>query len=85
MKHAKSMSTISEILIKINLFSLGIYWTLVLFGNAEVMSAVKCGNEARIIRQLKRKQNSVFAAWEGPASREPDTLSTVRTLLHFLP
>lgn len=61
MKHAKSISTVSKILIKINLLSLGICRMLVLFGNAEFMSVVQCGTKARIRHQLRRKQNSVLA------------------------
>jgi hypothetical protein len=47
----KSVNTISEILIKINLFSLGINWILVLFGNVEFMSVVKYTNKPHCCSQ----------------------------------
>lgn len=63
MKHTTSRNTLSEILIKINLFSLSIYRIGVLFGNTEFISVVKYGNKspvavARTVCQLERKQNS---------------------------
>lgn len=62
-KHATSRNTVSEILIKINLFSLNIHWIGVLFGNTEFISVVKDGNKsplavARTVCQLEREQNS---------------------------
>lgn len=62
-KHATSRNTVSEILIKINLFSLNIHRIGVLFGNTEFISVVKYGNKsplavARTVCQLERKQNS---------------------------
>lgn len=89
MKYAESVNALSEILIKINFFSWGIYWILVLFGNAEFMSVVKYGNKAHIaaartVRRLERKRNSALAFLGRFASREPEALSAARTLLHFL-
>lgn len=77
MKHAKSMGTVSEILSKINLFSLGMFQILVLCGNAELVSVVKGSNKTRTVRQLK-SQHSVCTCLGGPAS-------AVGTLLHFSP
>lgn len=62
-KHATSRNTVSEILIKINLFSLNIHRIGVLFGNTEFISVVKYGNKsplavARTVCQLEREQNS---------------------------
>lgn len=78
MKHVKSMNIVSGIFIKINLFSLGLYWILVLFGNVEFMSVVKYGNKchiavARAARQLERKQNAVICSFE--ESSRPGSLS----------
>lgn len=61
MKYEKSVSTVSKVLIKINLFLLGVCQMRVSFGDAEFMSVVQCGTEARIRQQLKRKQNLVLA------------------------
>lgn len=41
MKHAKSINIVSRIFTEINLFSLGRYQILVLFGNAEFTYVVK--------------------------------------------
>lgn len=67
-KHVKSMGTISEILITINLFSLGIYRIPVLFGNAELVSVVKGGDKARTVRRLK-SQHSVRTCLGRPGIR----------------
>lgn len=65
MKHAKSINIISRIFTEINLFSLGRYQILVLFGNAEFMYVVKYGNKSHIavawtIRSPERKWNAGY-------------------------
>lgn len=61
----KSVNPVSESLVKINLFSLGINWILALFGNVEFMLGVKYVNKSYIAvvrsSQLARKPNSAFA------------------------
>lgn len=61
----KSVSPVSETLVKINLFSLGINWILALFGNVEFMLVVKCVNKSYIAvvrsSQLGRKPNLALA------------------------
>lgn len=44
----KSVNTVSETLVKINLISLGINWLLALFGNVEFMLVVKYVNKSYI-------------------------------------
>lgn len=73
------MGTLSEILIKVNLFSLGISRILVLFENAELMSVVKGTKKAAEEPALR------VHLFGKVRVRGAEALSAVGTLLHFSP